>query len=189
MSNIPILLRQWKDEDLEPFAAMNADQEVMRFIPTRPTKAESKDFLMWARADIDRRGWGLWVVEVDGAFAGFTGLEETNFTLHFTPCVEIAWRFRSEYWGRSIAYAAALEAQSFAFQNLKLSELVSFTAAINTRSRRLMERLGFIRREKDDFSHPSLAADNPLSLHVLYRKANQMVKPATIPMRRGEPNL
>jgi len=185
MTNISILLRQWKDEDLEPFAAMNADEDVIRFIPKHPTKAESKDFLMWARADIDRRGWGLWVVEVDGEFAGFTGLEETKFTVHFTPSVEIGWRFRREYWGRSIAYAAALEAQSFAFQNLKLSELVSFTAAINTRSRRLMERLGFIRREHDDFCHPSLAEDNPLCLHVLYRKANQTVEPPTTPMRRG----
>jgi len=60
----------------------------------------------------------------------------------------------------------------FAFENLKLPELVSFTAAINIRSRRLMERLGFARNEHDDFRHPSLPKESPLSQHVLYRKRN-----------------
>jgi RimJ/RimL family protein N-acetyltransferase len=64
-------------------------------------------------------------------------------------------------------------AQSFAFQNLKIPELVSFTAAINARSRRLMERLEFTRRESDDFHHPAMPAESPLRLHVLYRKPNQ----------------
>jgi RimJ/RimL family protein N-acetyltransferase len=165
-----IVLRQWRDEDLEPFSAMNADAEVMEFFPKPLSKAESAEFFVLIRARADERGWGFWAVEVDGAFAGFTGLSEPRFATHFTPCVEIGWRFRREYWGRGIAYAAALEAELFAFKNLKLPELVSFTAAINTRSRRLMERLGFARNEHDDFQHPSLPNDSPLSQHVLYRK-------------------
>ncbi len=84
-----ILLRQWKSEDLEPYAAMNADAEVMRYYPTCLTAAGSKESLSRLRADIDQRGWGLWAVEVNGAFAGFTGLAEPKFTAHFTPCVEI----------------------------------------------------------------------------------------------------
>ena len=135
MTNGPISLRQWKDSDLEPYAEMNADPEVMRFFPRPLTKEESSDFFKRARADIDRRGWGLWVVEVDGAFAGFTGLAEPRFVAHFTPCVEIGWRLRREYWGRGIAYEAALLAESFAFGNLKLPELVSFTTVVNLRSR------------------------------------------------------
>jgi RimJ/RimL family protein N-acetyltransferase len=170
MKSTSIILRQWEDEDLEPFAAMNADEEVMRFFPKLLTKEESKESFMRARACIDEQGWGFWAVEVDGVFAGFTGLAEPKFTAHFTPCVEIGWRFRREYWGRSIAYSAALAAESFAFEKLNLPDLVSFTAAINTRSQRLMERLGFSRNEKEDFQHPSLSEDSPLRLHVLYRK-------------------
>jgi RimJ/RimL family protein N-acetyltransferase len=124
------------------------------------------------RNDIETRGWGLWAVEVDGKFSGFTGLAEPKFAAHFTPCVEIGWRLRRAYWGRGIAYAAALIAQSFAFEKLKLSELVSYTAAVNTRSRRLMERLGFERKEEEDFLHPSLTPGSPLCPHVLYRKRN-----------------
>jgi RimJ/RimL family protein N-acetyltransferase len=172
MINESLVLRQWKDDDLEPFAGMNADPEVMRFFPKPLTKAESKEALRRLRAGIEQRGWGQWVVEVDGAFAGVTGLAVPSFAAHFTPCVEIGWRLRREYWGRGIAHAAALKAQTFAFETLKLPELVSFTAAINLRSRRLMERLEFARRETDDFLHPSLPPESPLRPHVLYRKRN-----------------
>jgi RimJ/RimL family protein N-acetyltransferase len=167
-----MVLREWRDEDLEPFAEMNAHPEVMEFFPRPLSKAESAELLTAIRARMDERGWGMWAVEVDGAFAGFTGLAEPRFAAHFTPCVEIGWRLRREYWGRGIAYAAALQAESFAFENLMLPELVSFTAAINTRSRGLMERLGFTRSEQDDFWHPSLPEESPLSRHVLYRKRN-----------------
>jgi RimJ/RimL family protein N-acetyltransferase len=165
-----IILRQWREEDLAPYAAMNADATVMQYLPKPLTLAESEESLARLRAGIDQRGWGLWAVEVDGAFAGFTGLAQPRFEAHFTPCVEIGWRFGREFWGRGIAYSAALAAESFAFQNLKLAELVSFTAAANGRSRRLMERLGFTRNEKDDFAHPSLPEDSPLRIHVLYRR-------------------
>jgi RimJ/RimL family protein N-acetyltransferase len=177
MKNPSITLRQWKDDDLEPYAEMNADAKVMEYFPKTLSVAESKESLLRLRAGIDQRGWGLWAVEVDGAFAGFTGLAQPTFTAHFTPCVEIGWRFRCEFWGRGIAYAAALAAESFAFRNLMLPELVSLTAAINARSRRLMERLGFTRRMSDDFVHPSIAEDSPLRLHVLYRKPNKPAAP------------
>jgi len=170
-----IVLREWSDEDLKPFAEMNADAEVMEFFPKLLSPAESAEFLESIRARFAERGWGLWAVEVDGAFAGFTGLSQPRFSAHFTPCVEIGWRFRREYWGRGLAYAAALKAESFAFDHLKLPELASFTAAINTRSRRLMERLGFVRNEGDDFLHPSLPEESPLSPHVLYRKRNPKI--------------
>lgn len=172
MTNDSLILRQWRDDDLEPYAGMNADAEVMRFFPKPLTRAESRESLARLRAGIAQRGWGLWVVEVDGAFAGFTGLAEPTFAAHFTPAVEIGWRLRREYWGRGIAHAAALNAQAYAFECLKLPELVSFTAAINHRSRRLMERLGFSHNPDDDFLHPSLPPDHLLRPHVLYRKRN-----------------
>ena len=173
MNRPHILLRQWKEEDLQPYAAMNADAEVMRYFPKCLTAEESKESFLRIRAGIDQRGWGLWAVEVNGAWAGFTGLAQPRFAAHFTPCVEIGWRLRREFWGRSIAYSAALAAEAFAFQNLKLAQLVSFTAVINTRSRRLMERLAFTRNEHEDFLHPLIAEDCSVRPHVLYRKPNQ----------------
>ena len=165
-----ILLRQWQDRDLEPYAAMNADPMVMEFFPKPPTREETAASLARQRAGIAGRGWGFWAVEVDGVFAGFTGLAEPGFTAPFTPCVEIGWRFRREFWGRGVATAAATAAVAFAFNQLRLPELVSFTAANNLRSRRLMERLEFVRRDSEDFLHPLLDPASPLCRHVLYRK-------------------
>lgn len=110
-----ITLRQWTDSDLAGFAAMNADPEVMRFFISPLTYEQSREAMNWFRKGIDERGWGLWAVEVEGKFAGFTGLSEPSFDAHFTPCVEIGWRLRREYWGRSIAYAASRKAEDYAF--------------------------------------------------------------------------
>ena len=85
------------------------------------------------------------------------------------PCTEIGWRLRPEFWGRRLAYRAALQALQFGFQTLKLREIVSFTAAINLRSRKLMERLNFQRDLAGDFEHPSILVGHPIRPHVLYR--------------------
>ena len=165
-----VVLRQWKESDLEPFAVMNADPEVMRFFPKPLTREESALSMARQRAWIEERGWGWWAVEVDGVFAGFTGLSEPKFTSHFTPCIEIGWRLRKEFWGQGFGFEAAKRAMTYAFGELKLSELVSFTAAVNLRSRKLMERLGFSHDSDDDFDHPQIAEGNWLRRHVLYRK-------------------
>jgi RimJ/RimL family protein N-acetyltransferase len=164
-----LTLRQWRDSDLEPYAEMNADPEVMRHFPALLSHEESKTSLEKQRRAINERGWGLWVVDVDGVFAGFTGLNPPNFTAHFTPCIEVAWRFRREFWGRSLAYRAAREVLTFGFVALKLNEIVSFTATTNLRSQRLMERLGFQRDQAGDFEHPLLPEGHALRRHVLYR--------------------
>lgn len=164
-----LILRQWKDSDLDAYAAMNANPEVMRYFPSLLTKEESAASLERQRRTIDERGWGLWAVEVDGVFAGFAGLNVPSFTAHFTPCTEIGWRFRREFWGRGLASRAAREALRFAFETLSLSEVVAFTATTNERSRKLMERMGFQREVGGDFDHPSIPEGHSLRRHVLYR--------------------
>ncbi|HEX4415322.1 MAG TPA: GNAT family N-acetyltransferase [Lacipirellulaceae bacterium] len=165
-----ILLRQWRDSDLEPFAAMNADAEVMRYFPAVKTREESAIAMSHYRALIEERGWGFWALDVGDVFAGFVGLAIPGFEAPFAPCVEVGWRLRREYWGRSIAYRAALEALVYGFEILKLPEIVSFTAATNLRSRRLMERLAFVHDAASDFEHPSIPEGHELRPHVLYRK-------------------
>jgi RimJ/RimL family protein N-acetyltransferase len=164
-----VRLRQWLDSDLEPFAAMNADSEVMRYFPAVLDREQSRAMLGRIRALIEQRGWGLWAVEVASEFAGFTGLAVPRFTAAFTPCVEVGWRLRREFWGRGIAYRAARQALTHGFDVLKLPEIVSFTSTVNTRSRRLMERLGMRRDEADDFAHPTIPEGHELRPHVLYR--------------------
>jgi RimJ/RimL family protein N-acetyltransferase len=166
-----LLLRPWRPEDLEPFAALNQDPEVMRFFPAPLTPEESRARMEGARAHFDRHGWGCWAVERKGgpAFIGFIALGEPRFQAPFTPCIEVGWRLARDQWGRGLAPEGARAALGCAFGTLGLAEVVSFTAAVNQPSRRVMEKLGMVRDPGEDFLHPLLPPDHPLALHVLYR--------------------
>ena len=164
-------LRQWSDADLEPFAELNADPEVMRHFPAPLTRARSDALALGQRVLIAERGWGLWAVEVveSSAFIGFVGLSEANFDAHFTPAVEVGWRLARAHWGHGYATEAARAAIAHGFDEVGLDEIVSFTTVGNDRSRRVMERLGLTHDPADDFEHPLLAPGDPLRPHVLYR--------------------
>src|SRR5678809_1076907 len=89
-----LLLRDWRDADLEPFAALNADPRVMEHYPAPLTRAESDDTAARIRARIfEQSGWGLWAVELPGEerFIGFVGLQKVAWEAHFTPAVEVGW--------------------------------------------------------------------------------------------------
>jgi RimJ/RimL family protein N-acetyltransferase len=163
-------LRQWTEADRDPFATLNADPEVMRYFRAPLTRAQSDAMIAREQARIAARGWGLWAVEViDGApFIGFVGLAEPGFSAHFTPAVEVGWRLAQAFWGHGYATEAATAALAVAFGQLGLQEVVSFTAAVNTRSTRVMSRLGMTHDASDDFEHPAVP-DGPLRAHVLYR--------------------
>src|SRR5262245_21962889 len=123
------------------------------------------------RDHFERRGFGLWAVEVIGGapFIGFIGLSVPAFDAAFMPCVELGYRLAFEHWGHGYATEGSRAAIEFGFATLGLSEIVAMTAAGNTRSRRVMERLGMRRNPADDFDHPNIAAGHPLHCHVLYR--------------------
>ncbi len=164
------VLRQWRDEDLEPFAALNADPDVMRFFPATLDREQSDALAERAQALIAERGWGLWAVEAvgDAAFIGFVGLAVPHFEAHFTPAVEVGWRLARDQWGQGYATEAAREVVAFGFDELGLDEIVSFTSAVNERSRKVMERIGMTHDGADDFDHPSVSS-GLLRPHVLYR--------------------
>lgn len=142
-----LLLRQWRDADLVPFAALNADPEVTRHFPAPLSRAESDALAGRARLELSERGWGLWALEVRGEdrFIGFVGLAEPSFESPFTPAIEVGWRLARPYWGHGYATEGARAALAFGFDELDLEEIVSFTSAINERSRKVTERLGMWR--------------------------------------------
>lgn len=164
-------LRPWHASDRAPFAALNADPEVMRYFPGVLTRTESDAFAARAQRELEARGFGLWAVELPGelAFAGFVGLAVPHFDAPFMPCVEIGWRLARATWGRGIAPEAARAAAAFGFGEGGLDEIVSFTAEGNLPSRRVMEKIGMRRDADGDFDHPSLPVRHPLRRHVLYR--------------------
>ncbi len=166
-----LILRHWREADGAPFARMNADPRVMEYLSPPLSPAESDALMRRAQDHINRRGYGLWAVELkaNATFAGFIGLMIPSFEAHFTPCVEIGWRLAFEFQGQGLATEGAREVLHRAFDDYKLNEVVSFTAAGNARSRRVMEKLGMSYNPTDDFDHPRVPEGNPLRRHVLCR--------------------
>lgn len=166
-----LLLRAWRPDDRDPYAALNADPVVMEHFPAPLTRAESDAHVDRVLAAFAEHGWGLWAVEVPGEadFIGFVGLAIPRFEAPFTPCVEVGWRLARSAWGRGYAPEGAMEALRFAFDDLGLDEVLSFTAVGNAKSRRVMEKIGLTHDPADDFDHPNLPPGHRLRRHVLYR--------------------
>lgn len=169
-------LRGWKDSDTEPFIAMNADEQVMRFFPAPLTPEQTCASIERIKKHFDANGFGLFAVETkeDDKFIGFVGLQIPPFEASFTPCVEVGWRLAKEYWGRGYAPEAAQRVLAFGFEECQLAEIISMTATVNKPSIRVMEKIGMHR--SDDFMHPKIADGHILKPHVLYRiKAGEIL--------------
>lgn len=163
-------LRQWRESDYEPFAAINADPQVMAFFLSPLGRQESDAMAEKIRSLIGQRGWGFWAVEVKGGepFIGFVGLHVPSAALPCSPCVEIGWRLAASHWRRGYAAEAARGTLRVAFERLELPEVVSFTPLGNQWSRSVMERLG-MHHSGETFEHPGVPEGSPLRPHVLYR--------------------
>jgi RimJ/RimL family protein N-acetyltransferase len=170
-----LVLRRWRYGDRAPFAAMNADPEVMEYFPAALTPDQSDALIDRIETGFERRGFGFWALEVAETkqFIGFTGLSVPRFEAHFTPAVEIGWRLTRPSWGHGYASEAARRALAFAFTDLGLAEVVSFTSRTNLRSQAVMKRIGMTNDPADDFDRPALDEGHPLRRHVLWRMAAQ----------------
>ncbi|GGW56267.1 N-acetyltransferase [Streptomyces galilaeus] len=166
-----LLLRRWRDSDLEPWAAMNADPEVREHLGGLLTRAQSDASVARFEADFDQRGYGWWAVEVEatGEFIGLAGLDDVDDGLPFTG-VEIGWRLARAAWRQGYATEAALTVLAHGFDAHDLPEILAVTTATNLRSQAVMRRIGMTRDPADDFDDPT-EPEGPLRPNVLYRIA------------------
>ena len=176
-----LILRAWREEDLEPFARLNADERATQYLLHRLSREQSDALVERIGAHFERKGFGLWAVEAPGVapFIGAVGLVVPGFSAAFTPCVEIGWRLAPEFWGHGFASEAARAALAFGFETLRLDEIVSFTVPANTRSQAVMQRLGMMHSPADDFDHPLVPAGHRLLRHVLYRLSKETWRVST----------
>ena len=161
--------RKWTEADTTPMATLNADPEVMEFFPSTQTREQTIDFL--GRVDKQFKDYGhCWYAVdtlVDGDFIGFIGLAWcTQEELEFTPCAEIGWRLKKEAWGNGYATEGATRCLQYGFEELKLPEIYSFTATVNKRSEKVMQKIGMTKI--GEFGHPQIAEGHVLRQHVLY---------------------
>ena len=118
---------------------------------------------------IQEHGFGFWAAEAPGVarFIGFIGLKHVVPDLPFAPAVEAGCRLARNYWGRGYATEGA---QASLFGRLGLKEIVAYTVALNTPSRRVMERIGMTRDPADDSDHKDRKPNDPHRRYVVYRK-------------------
>jgi RimJ/RimL family protein N-acetyltransferase len=167
--------RRWLDADKELFASMNANAEVMKFFPNRLTKEESDALIDRFENHHAEKGYGIWAVErkQDNSFIGFIGLLEVGFEVDFKGVTEIGWRLDKKFWKRGYAAEGAKACLTYAFNDLKLNEVYSFTSILNSPSETVMKRIGMTKVK--EFEHPKLEKDSPLKRHVLYKITKQQL--------------
>ena len=175
-----LILRRWKESDLEPFAAINQDPKVMATLGPLRTREETAQSIARIEKYFDEHGYGLYAAELKEprTFIGFIGCQHLGFDAPFTPTLEIGWRLGSQYWGRRLAPEGARAVLSDMFSRPGIEELVSITAAVNIKSTSVMKKIGMHTDPREDFDHPKVAEDSPLRRHVLYRlKKNEWASP------------
>jgi RimJ/RimL family protein N-acetyltransferase len=143
------VLRRWRDEDLDVYAAMNADPEVMRFIGDGHAYARAESAATFAalRAHWDEHGFGRWAVErkADGAVLGFAGLGFPRAFPTLATIPEIGWRLARPHWGEGYATEAAIASRDDFFRTFPFDSILSLALPGNSASIRIMEKLGFHR--------------------------------------------
>lgn len=167
-----LILRPWRDADLGAVADITADPQVMRYFHLTRTRAQSDAWVGRAQAHIDRHGFGIWAVEAPGLapLIGFVGLATVPEIIPCAPGVEAVWTLGAQWWGHGLCSEAARAAMADGFTRLGLAEIVAFTAALNTPSQRVMQKLGMTRDPLGDFIHPRVPEGHEMAPHVLYRQ-------------------
>ena len=163
-----LLMRRWIESDREPFAALNADPETMRYFPAAMDRAASDAFIEVVEARFEHQGYGLWALEVieTADFIGFTGLNPMPDDVPGAGGVEVAWRLAKQAWHLGYAIEAAQAALDVAFRGVGLAEIWSMTAVLNEPSQAVMRRIGLT--EVARFDHPRIQLGDPLRPHVTY---------------------
>ncbi len=185
ISTSRLTLRTWQPSDIPLMAAISADPQVMEFFPAIQDYAATEKLYAAVVAHQKEHGYSLYATETKDSqeFIGFVVLFHPwfiipGFVSKGLPIIEIGWRLAARHWGKGYATEAASAVLKYAFMELDLNEIISFTASVNIRSRHVMEKIGLKHNARNDFDHPSLSHDSILKRHVLYRLTrNEFINP------------
>ncbi|WP_394730233.1 GNAT family N-acetyltransferase [Altererythrobacter sp. GH1-8] len=148
-----LILRDWREQDWEPFWHYTNTPNVMRWLGSPLDKAGQKKqqerFLQYRR----EQGHTFWVVERkdDSELLGCCGLKLSNLPPGPIGMMEVGWRLREDAWGKGYAKESAMASLDLAFGQFRADEVIAITLPENIPSWRLMERLGMRRRTDLDF--------------------------------------
>jgi RimJ/RimL family protein N-acetyltransferase len=155
---IPILeterlrLRSLRAGDIDDYAAMYADREVLRYLGGGPEpwdRGRSWRHMAFQMGHWHLTGVGLWAVELreSGVFVGMIGFAAPECW----PGFELAWTLARRFWSHGYATEGARGALAHAFNGLKKDRIISLIHPENRASIRVAERIG--ERLQDRINH------------------------------------
>ena len=135
-------LRSFVESDLDAYARICADPQMMRYIGAGSilSRAEAWRSIAFLLGHWQLRGYGMWAAEEkqSGAFVGRIGLHNPEGW----PALEIGWFIVRSRWGQGLATEGATAVMQFAFEQLDLAHLSSVIHPLNRTSIRVAEKLG-----------------------------------------------
>ena len=162
-----LILRTWESNDLDDFFLLNQDPRVVEYL----MPMSSKEFIKNMNHQFQVSQYTLFAVDEkeSGKLIGFTGLNSPKWHTSFTPCVEIGWRLRADYWQQGYATEAATAVLDYGFKLCGLKEILAWTVPENIRSIRVMQKIGMEHVISGNFNHPGVPKGHRLASHILYR--------------------
>ena len=172
-----LILRGWREADLDPFHAMCSDARVMATLGPLMTRDETAALIARVEGIREAHGYTFWAVErrEDGTFLGWCGVKPGAPDTPIEGEIEIGWRIAADHWRNGYAGEAAAATLGWVWANTEAPFVAAITNVDNAASRGVMEKIGMARAPEDDFDHPSVPHDSPLKPHVVYRIARPAV--------------
>jgi len=142
-----LLLRPWRDADVEPLTEINAHPDVHQFLSRQPDRAMTADLIATTRQHWEEHRLGFFAVQarvgpLAGELIGFCGVQHPTFVPEVAERTELGYRFARPAWGRGFATEAAIACRDDAFYRVGLPELISLIDPANARSQRVAEKVG-----------------------------------------------
>ncbi|WP_438711633.1 GNAT family N-acetyltransferase [Aquimarina muelleri] len=161
--------RNWKSDDLEILTQINSDEDVMEFFSFKPTKEDSKAFIIRMQNMYIEKGFCYFAVDLlgTGELIGFIGLAEQTYLDDMGVFIDIGWRLKKSIWNKGYATEGAIACLNFGFNNIGLKKIYSTAPQINKKSELIMKKIGM--QQTKTFEHPRLLDNERLKKCVLYK--------------------
>lgn len=160
--------RNWVDADIEEFAMLNADEEVMEHFPKVLSRKEVVELIENLKRKFSENGFTYYVVEVldTNEFIGMIGLAYQDYKTEFTPAIDIGWRLKRKAWGNGYATEGAKRCLKYAFDELDIKKIIAVCTLKNKKSEHVMRKIGMIK--VGTFDHPKMTDIPEYQKHICY---------------------
>ena len=175
MKNTPYLFqserlgfRNWTSDDLEEFAKLNADEDVMEYFPKTLSKSAVAALIEKLKSHFAQNGFTYYATELldTNELIGMIGMAKQTYKTAYTPAIDIGWRLKKSAWGKGYATEGAKRCLDYAFNELNLTTLIAVCPINNRKSENVMKKIGMVK--KGAFDHPELVNQPTYERHVCY---------------------